>query len=70
MFASNFREGIAWFTSNNEGYNNTFDYKKNTDIAVLMMGSSNMLGVNVLAEYNAANLLHNISGKTMDKFGN
>lgn len=68
-FGSKFTEGFAWFVSNNEGYNNTFDYKKNMPINTLIMGSSHMEGTNIMPKYNTTNLLHNLSGKTVYNIG-
>ena len=56
-FYSRGTEGFAWGKTNNEGYINSFDYEKNMEIDVLIMGSSHMEGYNVAVENTTASQL-------------
>lgn len=46
-FFSKWTEGVAWGTTNNDGFNNIKDYTENTNIDILLMGSSHTEGFNV-----------------------
>ena len=62
-------EGFAWFVSNNEGYNNVYDYEADTVINTLVMGSSHMEGYNLMPENNTTNLLQKLLGQNVYNIG-
>jgi len=68
-FGAKMTEGFAWFTSNNEGYYNRFDYHKGMDISTLIMGSSHMEGTNLMYWNNTANLLENFLNEKVYNIG-
>lgn len=57
-FYSRGTEGNAYGKVNNDGFNNVFDYDKNLDIDILLMGSSHLEGFNTAQKYNIANILN------------
>lgn len=56
-FYSVAREGISFGKTNNEGFNNGYNYEKKMNINVLLMGSSHMEGYQIFQKENAASLL-------------
>ena len=57
QFYSRATEGFAFGKTNNEGYLNTFDYSENTDIDILVMGSSHMEAYQVAMDESTAAIL-------------
>lgn len=57
-FYSTWKEGFAWGRTNNEGYMNAFDYTPQTQVDVLILGSSHMEARNVAPDKSAAALLN------------
>lgn len=60
MFYSRATEGFAWGKTNNEGYNNMFDYEENMQVDVLIMGSSNMEAYQVPMEKSVSSRLNTL----------
>ena len=56
-FYSRGTEGFAWGKTNNEGYLNSFDYTEDTEVDVLIMGSSHMEAYQVAMDQSAAAVL-------------
>ena len=56
-FYSRGNEGFAWGKTNNEGYVNTYDYSEDTEVDILMMGSSHAEAFNVAMEESTAAVL-------------
>lgn len=56
-FYSRATEGFAWGQTNNEGYLNRFDYSPNTNIDILVMGSSHMEAFQVSMDESASSVL-------------
>lgn len=56
-FYSRGNEGFAWGKTNNEGYVNTYDYTEDTEVDILMMGSSHAEAFNVAMEESTAAVL-------------
>lgn len=56
-FYSDWTEGFGRGFTNNEGYNNEYDYEDGMEIDVLVMGSSFMQAVNVMQDESTAALL-------------
>ena len=65
----NLTEGFSFGFTNNEGYNNSFNYTSGMNIDVLVMGSSYMQAMNVICKNNAANILNQISGEKIYNIG-
>lgn len=59
-FHSRATEGFAWGKTNNEGYPNQFDYSQNSDIDILIMGSSHMEAFQVAMDESTASVLGNL----------
>lgn len=57
-FYSRGTEGFAWGKTNNEGYNNIFDYDESISIDILVMGSSHMEAYQVAVEDSTAGMLN------------
>lgn len=68
-FHSLMTEGFGFGTVNNDGYNNPYDYKKDTNVDILFMGSSHIEGFNIAKNKNAAAVLSEISGETVYNVG-
>ena len=62
-------EGFSFGSTNNEGYSNTYNYKRGMKIDVLVMGSSHMEAHQVLTPENASSVLGRISGLTVYNIG-
>lgn len=60
VFYSRGTEGFAWGKTNNEGYLNTFDFSKNEQIDILIMGSSHMEAYQVSVSESTASRLNNM----------
>ena len=60
-FYSRFTEGIAWGKTNNDGYNNLFDYDPNKKINNILMGSSHAEGFNIAQNENIASRLNELT---------
>lgn len=60
-FYSKWTEGIAFGTTNNDGYNNLFDFNDGDKLDALFMGSSHLEGFNVSQKENASSVLNDIS---------
>lgn len=56
-FYSRGTEGFAWGQTNNEGYLNPYDYTENTEVDILVMGSSHAEGFNVAMDESTAAVL-------------
>ena len=63
------REGFGFGWTNNEGYNNTYDYEHGMNIDVLVMGSSQMEAVQVEQRECASAELASISGMRVYNIG-
>ena len=64
-FHSQATEGLGFGRVNNDGYNNLADFTENSEIDVLLMGSSHFEGFNVLKDENTAAVLNRICDKTV-----
>ncbi len=64
-FHSQATEGLGFGRVNNDGYNNSTDFTKDSNIDVLLMGSSHFEGFNVLKDENVAAVLNRICDKTV-----
>lgn len=56
-FFSRGTEGFAWGKTNNEGYVNTYDYTENTQVDILVMGSSHMEAYQLAMDQSTAAVL-------------
>lgn len=63
VFYSRATEGFAFGTTNNEGFNNLYDYEEGMEIDVLVMGSSHMEGFNVAMSETTASRLSELMGE-------
>lgn len=63
VFYSRGTEGFACGHTNNEGLLNTFDYTEETDIDILLMGSSHMEAYNVSLGDSTAGVLNQLYGR-------
>ena len=59
-FTSRGTEGFAITRSNNDGFNNLFDFTPGDPIDILLMGSSHMEGFNTPQRYNTAAVLNDL----------
>lgn len=59
-FYSRATEGFGIGKTNNEGYVNTFDYSEQTEVDVLVMGSSHMEGYQLATDETAASVLNSL----------
>ena len=64
-----FQEGFSVGKTNNEGYNNTFDFEKGMSLDVLLMGSSHMEAFGVMQDENTANLLGEFANERVYNIG-
>lgn len=70
VFYSRGTEGFAWGRTNNDGYANMFDYNEETEIDVLIMGSSHMEAFQVgMNESTAGRLSEMLADDTVYNIG-
>ena len=62
-------EGFSKGKLNNEGYVNLFDYEKGMSFDVLLMGASHMEAMQLMQQYNTANILAELSGEKIYNIG-
>ena len=58
QFKSNMREGFSWLYMNEDGFNNQFNAEGDSNIDILLMGSSHMEAVNIGSDKNVGYLLN------------
>ena len=60
VFRSRGTEGFSWGKTNNEGYNNLFDFSPANQIDILIIGSSHMEAFQVAADESVSSLLNSM----------
>ncbi len=62
-------EGFSWGKTNNEGYQNILDYNENTNVDILIMGSSHMEARQVAMKESTAGLLNSMLEENVYNIG-